>query len=195
MTPKRIFLLRHGRVDSGGRYIGSTDLPLLPEGRDDLVAISPFLQRQNLDAILCSPLLRCRQSLELIDLGKTATIQRDLREIDFGAWEGLTFAEIVRKDALLVEQWAAWSEDFSFPGGESIGAFLARIKEIRQMITELPAERLLVISHGGVISQLICAFLGLGPDRHLVFDIQPGLCSVLDLYSHGGVLAGLNQGR
>ncbi len=193
--PKRLYLLRHGRVDSRGRYIGSTDLPLLPEGRDDLAEVGRYLQRQNIEAILCSPLLRCRQSLELLDLGMAGRIHAALREIDFGAWEGLTFAQIVQRDAPLVDQWAAWSEDFTFPGGESIATFLARIKEIRQMIAEQPVEKLLVISHGGVIRQLICSFLGLGPDRHLAFEIQPGLCSVIDLHSQGGVLTGLNQGR
>ena len=192
--PKKLYLLRHGRVDSRGRYFGSTDLPLLPEGRDDLAAAGVILQRQNIEAILCSPLLRCRQSLELLDLGMAASIHAVLREIDFGAWEGLTFAEIVQRDAALVEQWAAWSEDFTFPGGESIGAFLARINEIRQMIADEPAEKLLVISHGGVIRQLICSFLGLGPDRHLAFEIQPGLCSIIDIHPQGGVLVGLNQG-
>ena len=139
--PKKLYLLRHGRVDSRGRYFGSTDLPLLPEGQDDLAAAGVILQRQNIEAILCSPLLR------------------------------------------------------TSPGGKSIGAFLARINEIRQMIADEPAEKLLVISHGGVIRQLICSFLGLGPDRHLAFEIQPGLCSVVDLHSQGGVLTGLNQGN
>lgn len=193
--PKRLYLLRHGRVDTKGRYIGSTDLPLLPEGREDLAAIGPFLRRQNFDVILCSPQLRCRQSLEILDMGITAAICSELREIDFGDWEGLTFAEIQQRDALLVNQWATWSEDFTFPGGEGIGAFLGRINEARQRITEQPAERLLIISHGGVIKQLICSFLGLGPDRHLAFEIQPGLCSVIDLHAEGGVLVGLNQGR
>lgn len=193
--PKKLYLLRHGRVDTKGRYIGSTDLPLLPEGREDLAAIAPFLRRQNFDTLLCSPLLRCRQSLEILNLAVRTAICDELREVDFGEWEGLTFAEIVHRDALLVEQWAALSEDFSFPKGEGIGAFLRRIKEVRRMITEQSAERILIISHGGVIRQLICSFLGLGPDKHLAFEIQPGLCSVIDLHTEGGVLVGLNQGR
>lgn len=192
--PIKLFLLRHGRVDTEGRYIGSTDLPLLPEGREELAAIGPFLRRQNFAAILCSPLLRCRQSLEVLNLGVQTEICDYLREIDFGAWEGMTFAEIVHRDALLVEQWAAWSEDFRFPEGESIGAFLRRINAVRQRIAEQSAKRLLIISHGGVIRQLICSFLGLGPEKHLVFDIRPGLCSVIDLHAAGGVLIGLNQG-
>jgi broad specificity phosphatase PhoE len=57
------------------------------------------------------------------------------------------------------------------------------------------ADRLLVISHGGVIRQLICSCLGLGPENYLAFDIQPGLCSVIELHSQGGVLVGLNQGK
>ena len=192
---KRLYLLRHGRVDNHGRYIGSTDLPLLPEGVKDLVAVSPYLRRQKIDEIYCSPLLRCRQTLEALNLDVRSAICPDLREIDFGEWEGLGFAEILQRDASLVEQWAEWSEDFSFPGGEGIGPFLQRIHKVRQMIDTAAADRLLVISHGGVIRQLICSCLGLGPENYLAFDIQPGLCSVIELHSQGGVLVGLNQGK
>lgn len=193
--PKRLCLLRHGRVDTGGRYFGATDLPLLPEGRADLAALAPFLHRQQFDAILCSPMLRCRQTLEAIGPDLPAAICDELREIDFGAWEGLTFGEIQQRDAVLVRQWAAWSGDFTFPSGENIADFLGRIDLVRQRIVEETGERLLIVSHGGVIRQLICSFLGLGPDKHLLFDVRPGLCSVIDLYSEGGVLVGLNQGR
>ena len=192
---KRLYLLRHGRVDTRGRYIGSTDLPLLPEGVDDLVAVAPYIRRQNIGEILCSPLLRCRQSLEALNLAARYAICSDLREIDFGEWEGLSFAEILQCDASLVEKWAEWSEDFNFPGGEGIRPFLQRIHKVRQMIDTAVADRLLVISHGGVIRQLICSCLGLGPENYLAFDIQPGLCSVIELHSQGGVLVGLNQGK
>jgi alpha-ribazole phosphatase len=192
---KRLYLLRHGRVDTGGRYIGSTDLPLLQEGREDLAAVAPYLRRQNFDSVLCSPLLRCRQSLEVLDLDVRSEICPELREIDFGAWEGLTFSEILQRDPLLVEKWAVWSEGFRFPGGEGIGTFLDRIKTIRRRVETDPGERLLIISHGGVIRQLVCSCLGLGPENYLAFDIQPGLCSVIDLHPQGGVLVGLNQGK
>jgi len=191
---KRLYLLRHGRVDTHGRYIGSTDLPLLPEGMEDLMAVAPYLHRQNIDEILCSPLLRCRQSMEVLNLAVRTAICPDLREIDFGEWEGLSFAEILQRDASLVEKWAVWSEDFNFPGGEGIRPFLQRIEKVRQMIDAATADRLLVISHGGVIRQLVCSCLGLGPENYLAFDIQPGLCSVIELHSQGGVLVGMNQG-
>ena len=192
---KRLYLLRHGRVDTGGRYIGSTDLPLLQEGREDLAAVAPYLRRQNFDSVLCSPLLRCRQSLDVLDLDVRSEICPELREIDFGAWEGLTFSEILQRDPLLVEKWAVWSEEFRFPGGEGIGAFLDRIKTIRRRVKTDPAKRILIISHGGVIRQLVCSCLGIGSENYLAFDIQPGLCSVIDLHLQGGVLVGLNQGK
>ena len=192
---KKLYLLRHGRVDTGGRYIGSTDLPLLPAGREEIRTIGSCLRRHKIDSVLCSPLLRCRQTLAMLDIGGIPeTICEDLREIDFGAWEGLTFAEIVQRNGQLVEDWANWSEEFSFPGGEGIAAFLARVRQVQRWIDEQAGSRILVVSHGGVIRQLICLYLGLSPDKHLLFAIQTGLYSVIDLHSKGGILAGLNLG-
>lgn len=191
---KRVYLLRHGRTAAGPRYIGATDLPLAPEGMEDIARIAPYLHRQQIDSVHCSPLLRCRQTLDILGLVGMPQIADDLREIDFGAWEGLTFAEICAQDTAAVDRWARWSEDFSFPQGESIRNFLKRVDGIKKMVLEEPGERLLLVSHGGVIRQLVCSCLGLGPENYLLFDIQPGLCAVIDLHPEGGILAGLNQG-
>lgn len=191
---KRLFLLRHGKTDAGGRYIGSTDLPLAAEGVRDIERIAPILRHEKFDAIFCSPMLRCRHSLNLLEIGQTPLIFDELREVDFGRWEGLTFSEICRQDEEIVESWSRWSEDFSFPQGESIVNFLGRIERIKKMVAEGPDERLLLVTHGGVIRQFICSCLGLTPEKYILFDVQPGLYSIVDLYQDGGVLVGLNQG-
>lgn len=191
---KRLFLLRHGRTTADGRYIGSTDLPLAPEGEQDIERIAPLLRQEKFDGIFCSPMLRCRQTLDILGLSAPPQIWEELREIDFGRWEGLTFAEICQRDEELVDRWAHWSEDFSFPEGEGLRDFLSRIKQVKKKITEYPADKLLVVAHGGVIRHLICSCLGLASEQYILFDVKPGLFSLVDVYREGGILAGLNQG-
>jgi broad specificity phosphatase PhoE len=193
-TAKQLFLLRHGQTAARGRYIGSTDLPLAPEGERGVEQIASLLRQKEFDAIYCSPMLRCRQTLDILALEQTSHICEELREIDFGRWEGLTFAEICEQDGEIVDSWSRWSEDFSFPQGESLRDFLNRIMQIKKKIAEGPAEKLLLVTHGGVIRHLICSCLGLAPEKYLLFDVQPGLFAVVDLYRDGGILAGLNQG-
>ncbi len=191
---QRLHLLRHGSTGAGNRYIGSTDLPLSPDGAADLEGAADLLQRQEIDAVFCSPMRRCRQTVDRLGLAPGTEIVEDLREIDFGRWEGLSFAEICATDGELVDRWAQGATDFAFPEGESLRDFLGRIDRIRMMLTATPARRPLLVTHGGVIRHLVCACLGIGPEKSLLFEIKPGRCTVIDIHSAGGVLAGLNLG-
>jgi broad specificity phosphatase PhoE len=193
-TVKRLFLLRHGSTGAGDRYIGATDLPLSDDGAADMADTAVFLQRQQIDAIYCSPMRRCRQTLELLGLDCRTEIVDDLREVDFGRWEGLSFAGICEQDQALVDRWAEGEADFAFPGGEAMQAFLARVDTIREMLATSTASRPLLVTHGGIIRHLLCACLGIAPEKALLFSVQAGRCAILDLHSAGGVLAGFNLG-
>lgn len=191
---KTLYLLRHGDTAANGRFIGSTDLPVSPNGYPQLEATRERLQSAGITAIFCSPMLRCRQTAEMLELGPAIIENADLREIDFGAWEGKTFAEIVQGWPNTVRDWSTWSEQFSFPEGENTGAFLKRIDAVKKSIDSCNDEHILIISHGGVIRSLICLHLGFSPDKYLLFDVKAGCYSTLSLYSDGGVLTSLNSG-
>lgn len=191
---KRLFLLRHGSTGAGDRYIGATDLPLSDEGAADLAAAAAFLQRQEIDAVYCSPMLRCRQTLELLGLDCRTEIVDELREVDFGRWEGLSFAGICEQDPALVDQWALGGVDFTFPEGEAMHDFLLRVDKVRGMLATTTARRPLLVTHGGIVRHLLCACLGIAPEKSLLFSVRTGRCTILDLHPAGGVLAGLNIG-
>lgn len=194
---ERLILIRHGALGDRcrGRYIGRSDPPLSEEGRAEAAALAGrFDPLPGGTVILVSPLLRTRETAELV-LGrnKDFTIDPDLREIDFGRWEGMRFAEILADDPAAVDRWANWAEDFSFPDGESIGHFRKRIEAAARRIATEPAGRAVVVTHGGVIRFLICRFLGL-PDRaHLLFDVQPASLSEIRIDGGRGVLTRLNE--
>lgn len=193
---QRLILVRHGDLGEGcrGRYIGRTDAPLSPEGRRQAAALAGELGRLGGARILCSPLLRTRDTAA-IALGADGafTIDADLREIDFGRWESLSFAQIAAADPAATGGWAALDEDFAFPGGEGIGAFRNRIGAAAGRILADPAGTVVAVTHGGVIRLLICLLLGLDYRHYLLFDVRPGSISEITIEGGKGVLARLND--
>ena len=89
-------LVRHGETEwsRNGRHTGRTDLPLIAEGENQAKALAATVSAQEFALILCSPLLRARQTGELAGLGDGAVIDPDLAEWDYGEYEGLTTPEI-----------------------------------------------------------------------------------------------------
>ena len=116
-----------------------------------------------------------------------------LREIDFGRWEGMSFAEIASDDAAAVDRWAEMDRDFTFPDGEGIANFRERIGATAERIAAVAAETVVLFTHGGVIRFLICHFLGLPDRHHLLFDIRPASISEIRIDGGKGVLVRLND--
>ena len=196
---QRLILIRHGDLGDRcrGRYIGRTDAPLSAEGRRQAAALAgPLARLLNGTSLLVSPLRRTRETAErALGRGANFAVDSDLREIDFGRWEGMGFAEILAADPAAVDRWAALVEDFAFPDGESIGNFRKRIAAAAGRIAADPAGTVVAVTHGGVIRFLICHFLGL-PDRaHLLFDVQPASISEIRIDGGKGVLTLLNERR
>lgn len=180
----------------GGRLIGSTDAPLAPVGVAEAEGLRPWLSLFRPRACVCSPLRRASQTAEI--LCRSQGIERwredpDLREVDFGEWEGLTFEQASAADPARAAAWAAWAPDFGFPGGETIAGLTARVRRAAHALAQA-GDILLVVTHGGVIRLMLCEFLGLESRAYLSFDIRPAGLTVLDVDNGRGVLAGLNLG-
>lgn len=194
-----LLLMRHGETGYSGRYLGTTDLGLSQIGEEQLLKIRSHMQNMNIDKIFCSPMRRCRDSLELLQLQQEVCVDADLREIDFGCWEGKSSSELAHQEPELLEQWAKNPESFIFPGGEAIVSFRKRIhrfcKNVSDIVQESDKDKtLLVVSHGGVIRNMLCVFLGMPLDQEILFRILPGGISMIRLYREGALLEGLNIG-
>ncbi len=194
---KTLILLRHGSTGHAlhKRFIGRSDISLAAEGRRQVEALAPHICARKPDRCLCSPLLRARQTAKIVAgaSGPGIEVVPDLREIDFGRWEGMTFEEISASEPELVDRWAAWDEDFAFPDGESLQDFLKRVRRAAMRLVEDTASRILAVTHGGVIRVMICHLLGLSESRHLLFDIKPASLTTIELFDGHGVLTELRN--
>jgi len=195
MMNKELYFLRHGATTLQGLYAGSTDVPLAEEGRKQVVQTRKVLVDKGIELIYCSPMKRCRETLNLLHLDATCETDKNLREIDFGRWEGCSFSEITQTDSTLVEDWRINSESFCFPEGECVQDFNKRVDLFGKKVLAAPENKILILSHGGTIRQLLCSFLGLSPEKRMIFDIQAGTVSSMTLYDDIGVLRSLNVKR
>ncbi|MHB9038060.1 MAG: histidine phosphatase family protein [Armatimonadota bacterium] len=190
-------MIRHGYIGAhyDGRFVGSTDVPLAEEGLIQASALAAGAKTLTSAKCYCSPMLRAKEMANamLKPIGIPYELDPNLREIDFGQWECMAFAEISASDPKNVSKWAEYSEDFSFPGGESISGFNTRVRDFATRAVDEPARTVLAITHGGVIRALICHFLGLDSRNYLLFDVKPASVSRIAIHGGKGVLTQLND--
>jgi len=193
---RRLILVRHG--DTGDhlrrRYIGSTDIPLSIQGRRQAAALKKMFGRGLPDIRLSSPLIRCRETAGILTEGIPGgfKVDPDLREIDFGQWEKMTFSEILAASPDDVARWTDFDPDFTFPRGEAIRDFQDRLKRFAETLADTDADSVLAVTHGGVIRFLICRFLQLAPWQYILFEVKPASVTVIQICEGKGTLAGLN---
>jgi broad specificity phosphatase PhoE len=194
---KKVLLARHCETgpDYAGRFVGSADIGLGPAAPAQAERLAASIAAHSPAIAFCSPLRRAQLTAAMVHkatpLGEIIT-DPDLREIDFGRWEGLTFAEIAAGDSELVKRWAVWAPDFAFPDGELTADFLRRVQAAGERLAAREEETVLAIAHGGVVRALICHLLRLPARNYLLFDVKPARLTVIDCFPEGGVLAGFN---
>ncbi len=168
------YLLRHGRTTQPGTYTGLSDAELSDTGRNQIRSLQPFFSNLSFDHCFCSPLVRCRETFKLLDIHTTFTIDKNLQEIHFGRWEGLSFDQIEERFPGQIEQWSKKNDDFRFPGGDSITEFNGRVCLWIDKLLTKNFNRVLIVSHAGVLRSFICHLLGIGPSHAFAFNVREG---------------------
>lgn len=151
----KVWLIRHGMTEGNrfGRYIGTTDESLCPEGRELLEHVSyPVPQK-----VYTSPMLRCRETSAIFFSGMPLCVIRELSECDFGDFENKNYKELSGNTDY--QAWIDSNGTLPFPGGESREQFRARsIKGFEQVVMECIHEEITFIAlvvHGGTIMNLM----------------------------------------
>ncbi len=169
--------IRHGETpwNREHRFQGQADPPLNDWGREQAARLGARLADQPADALICSDLLRARQTAEPLARAwrMTPVLRPRLREQAFGDLEGLDVPTIQQQHP---ELWARWLEqraDFALPGGgESLRTFHTRVvADVVELAAQYPGRVLAVVTHGGVLDMLWRTVHGLPLDGLRECDI------------------------
>jgi alpha-ribazole phosphatase len=192
----RLILLRHGEPDEivHGRCYGRLDPGLSPRGREQMRRSWRLLDKQRAAAIYSSPSRRAVESANLrVPEMPVVAIDDRLREIDFGAFEGLTYSEISGRYPGEFDEWMTQPTAVAFPGGESFAIMSARVRAALEFIRRTHCSRTVaIVSHGGVNRIALAAALGLEP-RHIFRLAQAFSCvNVIDYVGDEPVVRVMN---
>jgi broad specificity phosphatase PhoE len=161
-----LFLVRHGRTGWNKEQIfrGTKDIPLDEVGKEEAVLVGERLKGERVTAVYSSPLARARETAAAIARFHRIDVQvmAGLNDLNFGAWEGESLAEVKKKYPDLYRQWLETPHRVIFPGGEGLEAVSTRaMKVVEEICKRHPQDTVALVSHRVVLKVLICALLGL----------------------------------
>ncbi len=196
----RIFLVRHGETDASARGLiaGRLDVALSDVGREQARAVGAWLSPAPLAAVYSSTSRRALESARAIaePRGLTPVRDPDLREIDFGVLEGLTFDQVAERHPEIAAAWLSRPHEIAFPGGECLEALRQRVaRTAAGIVRRHPSAAVAVVCHAGPIRALVADALGLAPERVLELACAHGSVTVLDVTRDVSVVRALNVTR
>jgi len=196
--PTVTLLLRHGQTPMSvqKRYAGRTDAPLTDTGVQQAAAAAKRLAQAGIAAIVSSPLQRTVRTAEEVSAATGVPVVTDdgFRETDFGAWEGLTFAEVRER---WPSEMTAWLADPSVapPGGESFAQVSERVTAaLHRVLAERADRTVLIVSHVTPIKTLVAAALLAPPAALFRMHLDVAALCEIDWYADGpAVLRSFND--
>ena len=181
---RRLWLARHGATlwNSEQRFCGHSDVPLSSEGRAQARWLAHSLQAQHVSIIYTSDLLRARQTAEMI-AGQSTRIEVSSawRELAFGAWEGLTYAQITQQFPSNLE-FFSHPLSASPPDGETLQDLMQRVQLAFLELARFPTEEgdIVLVSHGGPLRVLLSIVLAMPLEQQWRLRLAPGSLSAID---------------
>lgn len=191
VTRHRVILLRHGETSWSptGRHTGSTDLELTAGGSAQALNAAGWLHANvallgTMGTVSTSPLTRaCRTAGALEPLtGREARRVDGLREFNYGDYEGLTAAEVLKRDP----GWSIWRN--GCPGGESFDGFVDRISKVIAAEGFTTGQHV-IVAHSHVLRVLAMLYLDVEPHLARHFQMSPGSVSILERDERHGRVA------
>jgi broad specificity phosphatase PhoE len=172
-----VFVFRHGETawSLSGQHTGLTDIPLTENGRRLAARLRPALESVSFAQVFTSPLQRARDTCALAGLGDQATIDADLVEWNYGAYEGLT-SDIIHAGS---PGWQIFRD--GAPGGETPGQVAARVDRVIARVHAVSGN-VALFAHGHVLHVLAARWIGFQPDAGEHFLLDTGTLCVLDQY-------------
>jgi alpha-ribazole phosphatase len=171
----KLLLVRHGETiwNHVSRYQGHTDVELSDTGREQARLLADRLSTEKITAVYSSDLKRAYETASILAAPHQLRVQiaEELREINFGVWEGLTYKEISEKYKELAEKWYQSPATVRIPKGETFVELKERAyNAVLKLLKENDPGTIIVVAHGGTIRAIICGLLDI--DLNHAFRIQ-----------------------
>lgn len=182
----RLWLVRHGETawSLSGQHTSSTDLPLTADGERKAADVGKLLAGKKFSAVYVSPMTRARETCRIAGFAGGAIVTDDLREWNYGSYEGLTTLEIQQS----APGWSIWSAPPS--GGETIEQVAERA---RRVIKSVPEGDVAIFGHGHMLRVLTACWLDVEPQMGRCFALSTGSISVLGYERDTRVIQSWNE--
>lgn len=191
-TLARIFLVRHGETlwNRDFLYQGQKDVPLSEEGKRQAQKLARALESEKFSAIYSSDLSRAFETAGEIAKphGLDVICAKELREINFGLWEGHSYKELQEKYPVEFSMWLNDPINNSPPEGESLKEFTRRVVTyLSEVAAKHRGEKVLAVTHAGAIRAVLMSMLDLDVKHFWKFKISNASLTVVNLDDRGGV--------
>jgi len=175
----RLILIRHGETNHNinGTYCGQENPPLNKRGRAQAKKLGKKMNSVVVHKVYSSDLKRAIQTSKLVFKGRRVEKIPRLRELSFGIFGGLKYAQIMKKYPEMYSKWIKNTENYKIPGGESLKCLHKRVKaELKRIISRHRGETIAIVTHGGPIRVVLCDILKLG--LGMFWDLEQKNCAV-----------------
>ena len=167
----KIYLIRHGEVEFNRKnaYVGSTDLALNDHGRHQAELLADYLQDKQISEVFSSDLRRAYHTAEIIAgrMGLGVQALPELRELDYGDWEGVPEADAPKLYPHIFRDWRKNPVDVRIPGGETVGELRDRAyPAFRRIAEQVSGVNLVIVAHKTTNRVLLCCLLGVDPNTY-----------------------------
>ena len=194
----RLLLVRHGitEYNNDRRFMGHSDIGLSPVGRQQVERLSNYLKDEKIDAVYASDLTRTMISAQIIIGKRNLSIIPcpELREVNYGTCEGLTFGEISRDYPDVAEKCIHFTLELEFPRGERFREFIDRSsKFLERLKKHKSTDTILVVSHNGPLKVLICRLLEIDMEHWWQIAVDIASLNIIETSARGAILKRLND--
>jgi alpha-ribazole phosphatase len=185
---KNIYLVRHGSTSYNEKDLlqGRSDIPLSQLGFSQAEKLSESLKDREFDVLYVSPLLRARQTAEVINQHHQLdyNVVKVFSEIDMGDWEGRKYTDL-QKDKAFFDEWRK-NSDISVPGGESFSQVCSRAKPGVEKILNSDYKNILIVAHAAVNRGILAALTGMNVSAARLFWMKNCALSKFQVFSING---------
>jgi broad specificity phosphatase PhoE len=184
----QLWLIRHGETEwsLSGQHTSKTDIPLTARGEERATKIRDYLAHRSFNLVLVSPMVRARETCRIAGYGDVAQVDDNLKEWDYGIYEGKTTAEIRKGQP----DWSIW--DAAPPEGEPVEHVAQRTQEVIDRAAKAGGQ-VALFAHAHVLRILAATWLGLPARGGSLFALSTGSVSTLGYERETRVISTWNR--